>query len=106
MSLRQIPHRGDNDKEREIISHINSIVLGNTNNTDTVTLTENASSTVVNNSRISSESYIEFMPTTANAASEKSGGAMYVSAQENGQFTIAHANNAQTDRTFRYVHVG
>lgn len=106
MSLTQLPYKGETEKEDAIIRHINQIVLGNLNNTDSVTLDENSATTTVKNSRVSASSYIDFMPTTANAASEISAGSMYVSSQTNGEFTITHANNAQADRTFRYTHIG
>lgn len=106
MSLSQLPYKGETEKEDAIIRHINQIILGNLNNTDTVTLTESSTTTTVRNSRVSASSYIAFMPTTANAATEYAAGSMYVSSQTNGEFTITHANNSQTDRTFRYVHVG
>lgn len=106
MSLSQLNQKGKTKEETEIISTINQLILGNLNNTGTVTLTASAASTTVTNSRVGANSYIEFMPTTANAATEKAAGTMYVSARTKGEFTITHANNAQTDRTFQYIHVG
>ena len=84
------------------------VMQGKLNNISEVTLTANAASTTVTDSRISNQSYIDFMPTTANAATELAAGTMYVSARDgdNGTFTITHANNAQTDRSFTFVIVG
>jgi hypothetical protein len=45
-----------------------------------------------------------FMPTTANAAAELA--TMFVSSRGKQTFTITHANNGQTDRTFKYVVIG
>jgi hypothetical protein len=74
--------------------------------TGTVTLIANAASTVVTDARASFQSFIGFMPTTANAATEVGNGTIYVSTRNNGSFTLAHANNAQTDRTFAYLVIG
>ena len=106
MSLQQLGFKGRNKDEQQIIDTINQLILGNLNNTATVTLTANAATTTVTNSRIGANSFIEFMPTTANAATEKAAGTMYVSSRTKGSFVITHANNAQTDRTFAYVHIG
>lgn len=64
----------------------------------TVTLTASATTTTVTDKSITSESVIALMPTTANAAAAL--GTTYVSARSKGSFTLTHANNAQTDRTF------
>lgn len=98
--------KGRDKSETEIIQAINQINLGNIENTGSVTLTANTTSTTVSNSRVSANSYISFMPTTANASAEIGAGTMYVSSRNKGEFTITHANNAQTDRTFKYNHVG
>ena len=45
-------------------------------------------------------------PKTAHAAAELAAGGCYVSAVAAGTFTLTHANNAQTDRTFAYVCLG
>lgn len=106
MSLSQLTHKGKTKEEQKVVDTINQIILGNLNNTSTVTLTANAATTTVTNSRIGASSYIEFMPTTANAAAAKAAGTMYVSSRTKGSFVITHANNAQTDRTFTYTHIG
>jgi hypothetical protein len=46
------------------------------------------------------------MPTTANAAAEIGAGTAYISARTKRSFTITHANNSQSDRTFGYVVIG
>ena len=71
-----------------------------------VTLRANQATTVLTFNHLSAQSIIHFDPTTANAAAELYGATMYVTAANrgNGQCTITHANNAQTDRTF-YVSV-
>ena len=46
------------------------------------------------------------MPTTANASAEQGAGTMFVGPRAKQSFTITHANNAQTDRTFAYSVLG
>lgn len=72
------------------------------------TLTANAASTVMQDARISYYSFIGFDAMTANAAAEIGAGTMYITSanRTKGQVTITHANNAQTDRTFRVLIVG
>lgn len=75
----------------------------NVGQTGEVTLTESAATTVVNDPRVDSlSSAVTFSPTTANAAAEVGNGTMYITYGD-GSFTLTHANNAQTDRTFRYA---
>jgi uncharacterized membrane protein len=104
-----MPKRINNPLEwlRQTEPVVNGLMQGKSNNYGTVTLTANAASTTVQETegRISINSVILFMPTTANAATEYAGGSFYVSSTdiENKTFTITHANNAQADRSFRYV---
>jgi len=91
---------------REIALVVNSILDGKINATGSVTLTASAASTAVTEDRAGDDSVILFMPTTANAASEQAAGGMYVSSRGKQTFTITHANNAQSDRTFEYVVIG
>jgi hypothetical protein len=76
------------------------------------TLTANAASTTFTGAntpgaeKVGPESFIDWMATTANAAAEKGGTAMYVTARSKGSVTIAHANNAQADRTFIFLVIG
>lgn len=76
------------------------------------TLTAAAASTVVTDERAHTTSLVLWMALTENAALEDGGmldidtAPMYVSAQADGSFTLAHANHAAADRTFRYVLLG
>ena len=90
---------------RLIANAVNHILRGRGNNTGTVTLQANAASTAVIDARIAFDSAILLMPRTANAAAEIGNGTIYVvaSGRLNGTVAIAHANNAQTDRTFTYA---
>jgi hypothetical protein len=102
----QLTIKGRDKNETDIIQTINQLNQGNINNTGTVTLTANTTTTTVTNSKVSASTYINFMPTTANASTELAAGTMRVSTRSKGSFIITHANNAQTDRTFTYLHVG
>lgn len=69
-----------------------------------VTLTPGAAFTVVDvpGEVVTPLTKYTFDPLTANAAAELAAGTMYVLEANRAlrQFTITHANNAQTDRTF------
>ncbi len=83
---------------------INNILKGKTNNTGDVTLTANAASTVVTDPRVGYYSVVTLSPTTANAAAALA--TTYIATYGDGTFTITHANNAQADKTFKYVVTG
>lgn len=93
--------------DREFLKHlvgiVNNIMRGKTNNRGEVTLTASATSTTVTDPNVGASSTIVLSPLTANAAGALS--TTYITAG-NGSFEITHANNAQTDRDFRYVVVG
>jgi hypothetical protein len=93
---------------RQLARTVNSAVSGKTNNVGEITLTENAASTTLSDVRLTYFSNVYFEPLTANAAAEKANGTMYAAAgdRNNLEWTITHANNAQTDRTFRYAIIG
>jgi hypothetical protein len=73
-----------------------------------LTLTASAATTAVTDIRVSPQSVIVWHPRTANAAAELAAGTMYITDANmgNGTFTVTHANNAQTDRDFRYAVIG
>lgn len=79
---------------------------GHLQNTGFVTLAANANNTVVIDDRCGITTFIEFMPRTASAATEKGSGVMYVSSQGKQTFTITHSNTPETDRTFIYTLLG
>lgn len=93
---------------RAIARVVNRTLQGKTNNHATVTLDTSTTTTTVTDERVTFQSKIYFDPMTANAATELYGATMYVleANRQNGEFTITHANNAQSDRTFGYVVVG
>jgi hypothetical protein len=72
-----------------------------------VTLMANQSQTDIIDPRFSGTSYIGLdCPLTAHAAAEIGAGTLYVASQGKGTLTLAHANNAQTDRTYRLLIMG
>ena len=85
---------------------LQQLAAGRSNAVVAVTLAANAPSTVVTFQNCGAGSAPLAVPTSAHAAAEVGNGTMYVSHVANGSFTIAHANNAQTDRTFVFVCLG
>lgn len=90
---------------RQTAEVVNNMLRGKTNNTNTVTLTNSATTTAVSDFNVGPESVIVFMPTTSDAATEFAAGGMYVSARSKNSFTITHSN-ASTTRTFQYAVIG
>lgn len=72
------------------------------------TITASVATTTVKDYRVGKDSVILLMPLTANAAAALA--TTYIQTTDisstNNQFTVNHANNAQTDRDFRYVVLG
>lgn len=83
---------------------INNILRGKINAGGEVTLTANSATTTLSDVRIGTDSVILMQPTTENAAGALSG--IYFGTPGDGTVTINHANNAQTDKSFRYVVIG
>lgn len=88
----------------EAAGAINRHNSGKMNVTIDVTLTANAASTTVTDARISDTCAIVLSPKTSNAAAAV--GTTYISSQSSGSAVIGHANNAQTDKTFRLAILG
>lgn len=98
---------GPDEKDlRRYALAIQELSAGRSNAAIKATLTANASSTVVSFDNCSEGSIPLLVPMTANAAAEYGAGTLYVSAVANRSFTITHANNGQTDRTFGFVCIG
>lgn len=90
----------------DVIDFANRLMIGNMNVTLDITLTANAATTTVTDARIGYTSHLNPQPLTAHAAAEIGNGTMYVSSFNSGSAVLAHANNAQTDRTFRLLIIG
>jgi hypothetical protein len=92
--------------KRRLFEVLELLLNGRTRNQGSITLDASVTTTAVDNPNFESHQTVVFSPLTANAAAEIGAGGMYVSSRTTGQFTITHANNAQTDRNFEYVFVG
>lgn len=79
---------------------------GHLANTGTVTLLANVTSTTVEDARAGANSFIGFMPITANAASAQAVGNVYVSTRAKQKFVIAHPSSASVDQNFVYCVLG
>lgn len=106
MSLDYLHNRGfKTDQHLWLLTdQANGLLDGKLRVTGEFTLTAGATTTVVNDNKFESEMLPVLTPLTANAAAAL--GTTYVSARTQGSFTITHANNAQTDRSFGYVRLG
>lgn len=89
---------------RQIAQSVQGVLGGKMNVCLDVTLNANATTTTIIDPRISYFNAIHLVPLTANAAAAL--GTTYVSAQLKGQATLTHANDANTDKTFRVVFLG
>lgn len=85
---------------------LNRLIGGEISVVGEVTLTASVATTDVKDQRAGEAKAITLHPTTANAAAALA--TTYIDPAEIGvgTFKIRHANNAQTDRTFRYVILG
>jgi len=95
------PSAAERDLYR-IVRAIRELFEGRRNTTGTVTLTTNATSTIVTHLNFGVGSVPHLTPISATAAAEVGAGTIYVSARTNGSFTLTHTNNVQADRTFLY----
>lgn len=77
---------------------------GHMQNTRDITLNANATTTVILDERAAVNSFVGFMPLTANALSAQP--AVRVLSQSAGGFTITHTNSASVDQNFRYCLLG
>lgn len=95
------------DKEewlRQIALAVNLLIDGQSNATGQFTLSAGAASTVITDLRVGINARILLMPITANAAAAQA--TTYISSIGKQTFTVSHANNSQTDKTFKYAVVG
>lgn len=88
----------------KIANVLNNVLSGKMNNTGTVTLTANAATTTLTDSRIGANSVVLLMPTTANAAAALA--TTYFDTFADGSCVINHTNDALADKTFSYTITG
>lgn len=82
----------------------NNAVSGKLNVVGELTLTAGAATTTLSDPLITRASCLSLMPLTGNAAAALP--TLYFDPTDSGVVVIHHANNAQTDRTFRYIVMG
>jgi len=87
-----------------IVRAVRQLAEGRSNAVGAFTLTAGAASTVVTAPTCGAGSSVLVFP--ANAAAELGNGTMYIGTVANSSFTVTHANNGQTDRTFMYAALG
>jgi hypothetical protein len=87
--------------QHEIQANFEASLAGRTG---LLTLADGAATTTLTHPMIRFNAPVVLVPTTANAAAEIGAGTMYQSetSRNNGSLVVTHANNAQTDRIFRY----
>lgn len=103
-NFRRLPSEATNP--RDISQVVNGILDGKLNSTGTFTCTVSAATTAVTDYRAGEDSIILLMPTTANASAEIGNGTIFISTRAKQSFTVTHANNSQSDRTFGYAVLG
>lgn len=96
----------EKEHRRQLAQVINDqLNRGKFNCTTSVTLAVSpATTTTLVDERIGYGSYVDFMPTTANAATAKAG--IYVTNRIKGSLTINHAASVNADQTFTVVILG
>jgi hypothetical protein len=100
-----VPHLNESNPVK-VNQALRDLFAGRSNAVGTVTLTANVASTTVAAINCGKDSRVFLMPTTANASAEFGNGTIRISSVGSASFTITHANNAQTDRTFFWVALG
>jgi hypothetical protein len=85
---------------RRVVLAVNELGRGRSNATGEFTLATSTTSTTVTAPNCSAGSVVLIVPKTANAAAALS--TTFISAVNNGSFTVTHAASDQTDRTFGY----
>ena len=90
---------------KKIILALQQLAAGRSNAVGSVTLATGVSTTVVADKNCSAGSTPILTPASASAAAELGSGTIYVSAVNNGAFTLTHANSA-TARTYLYALLG
>lgn len=97
------------EKHRYLIAQaVQNILDGKLNSAGNFTMTANAATTVVQDRRVGVNSLILPMPTTQNAGGEVGYYFTNVGTKTGdiSSFTVNHATDSRTDRTFRYIILG
>jgi hypothetical protein len=83
---------------------LNNAMAGKLNVVGEIVLAAGSATTVLNDPLITRASCIMLMPLTANAANALS--TIFFDPTGSGAVVMHHANNGQTDRSFRYAVIG
>lgn len=89
-----------------IVRGVRDLFAGRSNAVGSITLTASVTTTVVTAINCGEGCTPILTPMTAHASAEFGNGTIYVSAVKNGSFTVTHASNSQTDRTYRWAAFG
>lgn len=95
-----------------IVQSIIQLAQGRVNCVGQVTLTAGQTTTVVTKAvdpgvlNCSKDCEVFLTPRTADAAAEMAAGGLYISDMGQGTFTITHANDVSTTRTFGFLVLG
>jgi hypothetical protein len=96
----------DGGTGREVSIAVNELAQGRLRTVGSITLVASSATTTLAEQNIAAQSALVLVPLTANAAAEIGNGTLYTTDNSTGSIVINHANNGQTDRTFRYVIFG
>lgn len=91
---------------RRLVDAVYQLVEGRNNAVGRFTLRAGFTTTVVTHPNCSMDCEPQYSPRTANASAEVGNGTIRISSVDQGSFTLTHANNGQTDRTFGYTVTG
>lgn len=89
---------------RQIATYLREAHQGHLGNVGTVTLSTATAATSVVDFRVGPNSFIGFMPQTANAAAEIPN--LYISSRSAEGFTISHSSTSTADRAYTYCILG
>jgi hypothetical protein len=98
----KFPLRGETNLA-VIVQSVRDLFQGRSNAEGEFTVTENTTTTVVAAINCGPSSRVVLIPRTANAAAGLTATYIPEATTIEGQFTVHHANNAQTDRTYGYA---
>ena len=106
-SFPSVPRDGADEKQhrRQLADGVNLCLRGKINCALDVTLMQNVTSTTIKDYRLSAQSVILLMPTTASAATAYVSG-VWVSDQGNGTAKLNHASSAAADQSFKIAILG
>ena len=91
------------DEPRNVSEVVNNILSGKINSTGSISLASSGTSTTLTDARISRDSVVLYMPTTANASAEMDN---LFTVTAVGSATLTHSAHGNADCTYKYVVLG